>query len=428
MIASVLGASSGAGFSTSSTMPTTSASGSLSGVSATLPYLSISSRGTSIRPITIAAVLGLDVEHRAEQRVALVDQVVGQQHGDRLTGAELLALRDRVAEALRLVLVDLVDARRATARGGRGRACRPCRRGPASSSSFGRKCCATDALVRVADDQDVGDAGARGLAHDELERRRRDDGREFLRHGLGERQEARAATGCGDQRLADAGEAVAGAALRARHAPDPTSAVSLARGSGIEGGAARGAACVHGGNDPPAALAQARDAVRRVVLDRCAAEGWTVVAAYVPLRTEPGSIELLDDLVRRTACACSSRSCCPTTTSTGSAWDDVERPARRGRDRDRRRGAGPGARGRRRRHAARPRRRLLRPGAAPASGPARRSPRCCSTARPWRRLPAEPWDVPVTAIARPGGWESRPLRPIVSSRRLRVPGPDRAAR
>jgi 5-formyltetrahydrofolate cyclo-ligase len=47
----------------------------------------------------------------------------------------------------------------------------------------------------------------------------------------------------------------------------------------------------------PVAIAEAREAVRRVVLERCAVEGWSSVAGYVPLRTEPGSIELLDDLV-----------------------------------------------------------------------------------------------------------------------------------
>lgn len=47
----------------------------------------------------------------------------------------------------------------------------------------------------------------------------------------------------------------------------------------------------------PGAIAAAREAVRRVVLERCAVEGWTSVAGYVPLRTEPGSVELLDDLV-----------------------------------------------------------------------------------------------------------------------------------
>jgi 5-formyltetrahydrofolate cyclo-ligase len=47
----------------------------------------------------------------------------------------------------------------------------------------------------------------------------------------------------------------------------------------------------------PAALESARAAVRAHVLDRAA--GIDVVAAYVPLRTEPGSVELLDELAAR---------------------------------------------------------------------------------------------------------------------------------
>jgi 5-formyltetrahydrofolate cyclo-ligase len=43
----------------------------------------------------------------------------------------------------------------------------------------------------------------------------------------------------------------------------------------------------------------ARAAVRAAVLVRHAQAGWSTVAAYLPLRTEPGSHELLDELVRR---------------------------------------------------------------------------------------------------------------------------------
>lgn len=47
---------------------------------------------------------------------------------------------------------------------------------------------------------------------------------------------------------------------------------------------------------PAAAIEDARAAVRAAVLGRCRAEGWRRVAAYVPLRTEPGSTELLEQL------------------------------------------------------------------------------------------------------------------------------------
>jgi 5-formyltetrahydrofolate cyclo-ligase len=42
----------------------------------------------------------------------------------------------------------------------------------------------------------------------------------------------------------------------------------------------------------------ARSAIRRHVQHACDARGWRTVAAYVPFGTEPGSVELLDDLVR----------------------------------------------------------------------------------------------------------------------------------
>jgi 5-formyltetrahydrofolate cyclo-ligase len=48
-----------------------------------------------------------------------------------------------------------------------------------------------------------------------------------------------------------------------------------------------------------AEIAQARAAVRGHVLARAAADGWRSVAAYLPLRTEPGSVELLEELRAR---------------------------------------------------------------------------------------------------------------------------------
>ena len=48
----------------------------------------------------------------------------------------------------------------------------------------------------------------------------------------------------------------------------------------------------------PETIEAARAAVRIAVLDRAADAGWTAVAAYLPLRTEPGSHELLDGLVQ----------------------------------------------------------------------------------------------------------------------------------
>lgn len=44
------------------------------------------------------------------------------------------------------------------------------------------------------------------------------------------------------------------------------------------------------------AIVQARSAVRAAVLARAAKDGWRRVAGYLPLRTEPGSVQLLDVL------------------------------------------------------------------------------------------------------------------------------------
>ena len=46
----------------------------------------------------------------------------------------------------------------------------------------------------------------------------------------------------------------------------------------------------------PEELTAARAAIRTAVLARATALGWSAVAAYVPMTTEPGSVELLDGL------------------------------------------------------------------------------------------------------------------------------------
>lgn len=49
----------------------------------------------------------------------------------------------------------------------------------------------------------------------------------------------------------------------------------------------------------PDAIAAARAAICEAVLSRHEVERWTSVAAYRPLRTEPGSVELLEELLAR---------------------------------------------------------------------------------------------------------------------------------
>jgi 5-formyltetrahydrofolate cyclo-ligase len=49
---------------------------------------------------------------------------------------------------------------------------------------------------------------------------------------------------------------------------------------------------------PADVIAAARRQVCAAVLERCASAGWRCVGAYVPMRSEPGSTELLDGLTR----------------------------------------------------------------------------------------------------------------------------------
>jgi 5-formyltetrahydrofolate cyclo-ligase len=156
----------------------------------------------------------------------------------------------------------------------------------------------------------------------------------------------------------------------------------------------------------PLAIAEARTAVRRVVLERCALEGWRSVAGYVPLRTEPGSIELLDDLVNAGV-----RVITPVLLDDNdldwTQWGVVDAPrlgvdeiatvdavlvpalavaadgVRLGR------GGGSYDRALGRVAAGTTRAALLFDGETVAE------------------LPADPWDVPVSAVATPSGWESR---------------------
>jgi 5-formyltetrahydrofolate cyclo-ligase len=154
------------------------------------------------------------------------------------------------------------------------------------------------------------------------------------------------------------------------------------------------------------AIAAARDAVRRVVLDRCTADGWTSVAGYVPLRTEPGSVELLDDLVGRgvrviTPVLLDDKDLDWQEWRVGgssrlgvgavAAVDAVLVPALAVAADGTRLGRGGGSYDR-----------------ALARVPVGTTIAALLFERETvAALPAEPWDVPVNAIATPAGWESR---------------------
>ncbi|MBE7188545.1 MAG: 5-formyltetrahydrofolate cyclo-ligase [Jatrophihabitans endophyticus] len=155
---------------------------------------------------------------------------------------------------------------------------------------------------------------------------------------------------------------------------------------------------------PDAEREAARAAVRAAVLDRCRAAGWRCVAAYVPLRTEPGSTDLLDELI-----AAGVRVLVPVTLADRdldwTAWpgpsdalgtaaiaraDAVLVPAFAVATDGTRLGRGGGSYDR-----ALPR--------------ARRDATIAAVLFDGElvdTLPREPWDVPVTSVVSPGGWVS----------------------
>jgi 5-formyltetrahydrofolate cyclo-ligase len=156
----------------------------------------------------------------------------------------------------------------------------------------------------------------------------------------------------------------------------------------------------------PVAVAEAREAVRRVVLERCAVEGWTSVAGYVPLRTEPGSVELLDDLINQgvrviTPVLLEDNDLdwmpwgvvdgAPLGVDAIADVDAVLVPALAVAADGTRLGRGGGS--------------YDRALARVAAGT--RIAALLFDGETVTEVPAEPWDVPVNAVATPDGWESR---------------------
>ena len=149
-----------------------------------------------------AAVLGLHGEHVLEQVVALVDQVVAEQDGERLVADERRRLEDGVAEPLGLALPHEVHLRHV---GGGVHRRQPV--GVALLLQRGLELgvpveeVLDGGLVAAGDHEHLGQAGARGLLDDVLQRRAVDDGQQFLRHRLRRGQEARAHPRDGDDGL-----------------------------------------------------------------------------------------------------------------------------------------------------------------------------------------------------------------------------------
>lgn len=160
-----------------------------------------------------------------------------------------------------------------------------------------------------------------------------------------------------------------------------------------------------------AELAGARTAIRGHVLDRCAREGWRCVAGYVPLRTEPGSPELLAGLrtlgVRVLVPVLladrdldwaewgAGSPAAPLGPDAIGAADAVLVPALAVARDGARLGRGGGSYDRALRRAA----------------PAARRAALIYADELRARLPVDAWDVPVTDAVTPSGWHPLPVAP-----------------
>ena len=132
-----------------------------------------------------------------------VDQVVGQDHGERLVADDRRRAQHRVAQSQRLGLadVDAVDARR------RRGLHRLQQLGLVAQRELGLELVRLvemvldRALVAAGDEDHVGDAGRRGLLDRVLDQRLVDDRQHLLRTRLGDGQEAAAEAGDREIRL-----------------------------------------------------------------------------------------------------------------------------------------------------------------------------------------------------------------------------------
>ena len=106
---------------------------------------------------------------------------------DRVAEAEGVALAHGVDARVLLVLVDVLEGLLLAGLLQVG-----------LEAGFGVEVVFDRLLAGAGDEEDVLDAGVRGLAHDVLDRGAVDDGEHFLGHGLRDGQEAGSATGRGN--------------------------------------------------------------------------------------------------------------------------------------------------------------------------------------------------------------------------------------
>jgi 5-formyltetrahydrofolate cyclo-ligase len=151
---------------------------------------------------------------------------------------------------------------------------------------------------------------------------------------------------------------------------------------------------------------RARSAVRGHILEERRRAGWTRIAAYVPLRTEPGSVELLDELLASGATVIVpitrddrdldwtvwGAAAGPLGVEAISAVDSILVPALAVAADGTRLGRGGGSYDR----------------ALPRAQPNATIAALLYADEVRENLPSEAWDVPVTAYVTPDGWH--PIR------------------
>ena len=151
-----------------------------------------------------AAVLLPDLDHALQQRVAVVDHVVAEQHGERHVAHVLGGAQDGVAQPERGTLADVVHVGELAGGADQGQPVlvalgfqRLLELGVAVEIVFDRP------LAAARDHQYVTQARGHRFFHNVLNCGGIDDGQDLLGHRLGHGQEPRSHARCGDDRLGD---------------------------------------------------------------------------------------------------------------------------------------------------------------------------------------------------------------------------------
>jgi hypothetical protein len=151
-----------------------------------------------------AAVPPAHLDHLGQQRVAAVDDVVAEQHRERLVAHVLGGAEHGVAEALRVALAHVVHGGQLAGFAHLGQPLGVVLGGQRLLELVGPVEVVLDGdLAPAGDHQHVVEAGRDGLLHDVLDGRLVDDGKHLLGRRLGSGQEPGTQAGGGDDRLGD---------------------------------------------------------------------------------------------------------------------------------------------------------------------------------------------------------------------------------